>query len=75
MYKVKNLTKQQRKVRDKFTGRDVIIEPGKTFLMRKAPNIDSNIFRVENIEENTLKKVEEKKTKLKEDDEKWPQKQ
>lgn len=70
MYKVKNLTKQQRKVRDKFTGRDVIIEPGKTFLMRKAPNIDSNIFRVENIEENTLKKVEEKKTKLKEDDEK-----
>jgi len=55
MYKITNLAKDVRKFRDGFLGKDVFVGPGKFVLTRK-PLKESEIFKVEIVEEPEQKK-------------------
>ena len=59
MYKVTNKAKDVRKFRDRFLGKDILIEPGKFIIMKKPPE-ESDIWKVE-----TVEKLEEKKQIIK----------
>jgi hypothetical protein len=65
MYKVTNKWNDERKFRDGFLGKDVIVEPGKSVFTNRPPE-ENDIWKVEIIEETP--KAEEKKKKLKEED-------
>ena len=61
MFKVTNKAKDVRKFRDRFLGKDIFIGP-KKFALTNRPPEESDIWKVENIEELEKEKV----TKLKE---------
>ena len=55
MYKVTNKAKDVRKFRDRFLGKDILIEP-KKFILTNNPPEESDIWKVENVEEPEKKK-------------------
>jgi len=59
MFKVKNKSKEPRKFRDKFSGKDIIIEPGKS-VITSTPVLKSEIFHVEKLKEEIKTKEKSK---------------
>lgn len=53
-YEVTNLTKETRKFRDKSLGKDIFVEPKKTFITNK-PLIENDIWKVKIHTEKTEK--------------------
>lgn len=62
MYKVKNKTKGLVKYRDNHSGKDVLIQPGKS-IETEYPPFESSVFSVINIEKNEKKKLNTKEDK------------
>lgn len=60
MYKVTNQAKDVRKFRDKFLGKDIYVEPGKSVIIKK-PLLESEIWKVEPFNEKKLIKLQEVK--------------
>ncbi len=54
-YKVTNKLKDVRKFRDSFSGKDIFVEP-KKFIFTNNPPKESDVWKVENIEELEKKK-------------------
>lgn len=50
MFKITNKKKDVRKFRDKFTGKDIFVEPKKSVIVKK-PIEENSVFNVEEIEE------------------------
>jgi len=55
-YKVTNKAKDVRKFRDSFLGKDILVGPKKFILTNKPPE-ESDIWKVETVEELEKKKV------------------
>ena len=60
-YKVTNKAKDVRKFRDSFFGKDIFVGPKKFILTNKPPK-ESDIWKVETVEELEEKKVSAKST-------------
>ncbi len=64
MFKITNKAKDVRKFRDKNSGKDIFVEPGK-FVITNRPPEENTFWKIEQIsEENKDKKI----TKIKEED-------
>lgn len=49
MYNVKNLMNDERRFRDKNSGRDIIVAPGESVDVVKAPDVPEEVFEVKTI--------------------------
>ena len=67
MYVVTNKAKDVRKFRDRFLGKDILLNPGESTFTKRPP-VSSDIWEVEksrNIEKSNHIEKPEKKTKIK----------
>ena len=55
MYKITNKAKDVRKFRDRFLGKDILVEP-KKFILTNSPPEESEIWKVEIAEQQEKKK-------------------
>ena len=62
MYKITNKAKDVRKFRDRFLGKDIFVEPGKSVLTKK-PLEENEIWKVEEIAEKPEEKLNKKEVK------------
>lgn len=59
MFKVKNKAKDVRKFRDKFLGKDILVEPNKFVFTNKPPQ-ENEVWEISHIEKSEEKKIDEK---------------
>ena len=51
MFKIKNKSNDVRKFRDRFLGKDIFVEPGKSVLTKKRPE-ENEFWDIEEVSEN-----------------------
>lgn len=67
MYKVTNKAKDVRKFRDRYLGKDVHVEPGKSVLVRRPPK-ENEVWKIELASEKKEEPKKLKQTEVSEND-------